>query len=79
MSSSNTMSDWPQRLWDFNEYYHHIGQAGSVGIGYSAPASVGAALANRKYGRVLIDLQNDGGLIYNLACCGPPRTTGFPC
>jgi acetolactate synthase-1/2/3 large subunit len=64
VSSSNTMSDWPQRLWDFNKFYHHIGQAGSVGIGYSAPASVGAALANKKYGRLSINFQNDGDLMY---------------
>ena len=64
ISRSDGMAGWAQRLWKFEKYYHHIGQSGSVGIGYSAPASVGAALANRKYGRLSINLQNDGDLMY---------------
>jgi acetolactate synthase-1/2/3 large subunit len=64
VSRSDGMSSWAQRLWKFEKYYHHIGQSGSVGIGYSAPASVGAALANRKHGRLSINLQNDGDLMY---------------
>ncbi len=43
---------------------HHIGQSRSVAIGYSAPASVGAALANRKHGRISINFQRDGDLMY---------------
>jgi thiamine pyrophosphate-dependent acetolactate synthase large subunit-like protein len=58
------MSGWAWRLWDFNKYYHHIGDSGSVGIGYSNPASVGAALANRKHGRLTINLQNDGDFMF---------------
>ncbi len=64
VSRSDGMSGWAQRLWKFEKYYHHIGQSGSVGIGYSNPASVGAALANRKHGRLSINLQNDGDLMY---------------
>jgi len=64
ISRSDGMSGWAQRLWNFEKYYRHIGQSGSVGIGYSAPAAVGAALANRKYGRISINLQNDGDLMY---------------
>src|SRR5205823_7145816 len=32
--------------------------------GNGAPAAVGAALANRKYGRLSISLHNDGDLLY---------------
>ena len=64
VSRSDGMSDWAWKLWNFEKYYHHIGQSGSVGIGYSNPASVGAALANRKYGRLSINLQNDGDLMF---------------
>jgi hypothetical protein len=38
----------------------YIGQSGSVAIGYSAPATVGAALANHKHGRISINFQHDG-------------------
>jgi acetolactate synthase-1/2/3 large subunit len=64
VSRSDAMNGWAQRFWKFDKYYHHIGQSGSVAIGYSAPASVGAALANRKYGRLSINLQTDGDLMY---------------
>jgi len=64
VSRSDGMSDWAWKLWDFNKYYHHIGQSGSVGVGYSNPAAVGAALANRKHGRLSINLQNDGDFMF---------------
>ena len=64
VSRSDAMNGWAQRFWKFEKYYHHIGQSGSVAIGYSAPASVGAALANKKYGRLSINLQTDGDLMY---------------
>ena len=64
VSRSDSMSDWAWRLWNFEKYYHHIGQSGSVGVGYSNPAAMGAALANRKYGRLSINLQNDGDFLF---------------
>src|SRR5215468_983165 len=53
---------WPGRLWNMDKHYHYIGGQGGGGIGYNAPASVGAALANRKYGRLSINIQTDGDL-----------------
>jgi acetolactate synthase-1/2/3 large subunit len=64
VSRSDGMSDWAWKLWDFQKYHHHIGQSGSVGVGYSNPASVGAALANKKFGRLSINLQNDGDFMF---------------
>jgi acetolactate synthase I/II/III large subunit len=58
------VSRWPQRLWAFEKHYHYNGNAGGYGIGYNAPASVGAALANRKHGRLSINIQCDGDLMY---------------
>jgi thiamine pyrophosphate-dependent acetolactate synthase large subunit-like protein len=58
------LSHWPARLWDFKQHYHYIGGQGAFGIGYGAPAAVGAALANRKHGRLSINLQCDGDLNY---------------
>ncbi len=55
---------WPRRLWDFNKSYQWLGHAGGGGIGYGAPSSVGAALANKKYGRFSVSLQTDGDLMY---------------
>jgi acetolactate synthase-1/2/3 large subunit len=57
-------SGWPQRLWTFDKYYQFIGGPGGYGVGYGAPAAVGAALANRKYGRLSVNVQCDGDLMY---------------
>ncbi len=58
------VSNWPLRLWAFEKHYQFIGGAGGFGVGYGAPAALGAALANRKYGRLSINIQNDGDLMY---------------
>ena len=55
---------WPIRLWDFNKPYQYIGRQGGGGIGYNAPATVGAALGNRKYGRLSVSIQDDGDLLF---------------
>ena len=64
VSNCQFVSRWPLRLWDFNKHYQYIGTAGGYGVGYGAPAAVGAALANRKYGRLTVNIQNDGDLMY---------------
>jgi len=58
------MSNWPLRLWAFEKHHQFIGGAGGYGVGYGAPAAVGAALANRKYGRLSVNIQCDGDLMY---------------
>jgi acetolactate synthase I/II/III large subunit len=55
---------WPTRLWNFDKHYQFIGGSGGEGVGYGAPAAVGAALANKKHGRLTINIQNDGDLNY---------------
>ena len=37
---------------------------GGGGIGYNAPASIGAALANKKHGRFSVSIQDDGDLLF---------------
>ena len=64
VSATTFVSRWPQRLWDFDKQYQYLGNAGGYGVGYGAPAAVGAALANRKYGRLTVNIQNDGDLMY---------------
>ena len=64
VSNSEGASNWPRRLWDFEKYYHHIGGSGGAGVGYNSPASAGAALANKKYGRLSVNIQNDGDMMY---------------
>ncbi len=61
---NGALSGWPMRLWNFERHYQYAGVSGGSGIGYGAPAAVGAALANRRHGRLSISLQNDGDLLY---------------
>ncbi len=64
LSATDHFSRWPQRLWDFTKPHQFIGGQGGAGIGYGAPAAAGAALANRKYGRLSVTIQDDGDLMY---------------
>ena len=47
-----------------DKHYHYIGGPGGYGVGYGAPAAVGAALANRKHGRLTVNFQYDGDLMF---------------
>ncbi len=64
VASEGNVSNWPQRLWPMEKYHHWLGRSGGYGVGYGAPASVGAALANRDLGRFSVSIQSDGDLMY---------------
>ena len=64
VSSLGSVSGWPMRLWKFDKAYQFIGGSGGAGVGYMAPASLGAALANRPHGRLTVTIQPDGDLLY---------------
>jgi len=64
VSDALFFSFWPLKLWDMKEHYHYIGNKGGAGIGYGSPAAVGAAVANRKHGRLTINIQSDGDMMY---------------
>jgi len=55
---------WPRRLWNMDKSYRWNGVAGGAGIGYNAPASAGAALANKRHGRISVTIQGDGDLMF---------------
>lgn len=64
-SGSLFQNAWPQKLWHADKHHRYIGDAGAYGIGYAAPATLGAALANKKHGRLTVSIQGDGDLM----CC----------
>ena len=61
---NGTGGGWARRLWNFDKPYQWIGGSGGAGVGYGAPAAVGAALAHKKHGRLTVNIQNDGDLMY---------------
>jgi thiamine pyrophosphate-dependent acetolactate synthase large subunit-like protein len=64
VSNCQFVSRWPLRLWKFDKHYQYIGGEGAYGVGYGAPASIGAALANRRHGRLTVSIQNDGDMMF---------------
>jgi len=64
VSESGNSSGWSFRLWDFEKHYQHLGDSGGAGVGYGAPAAVGGALANKKHGRLSVNIQGDGDMLY---------------
>ena len=64
VSPVDFVSRWPMRLWAFDKPYQFLGGSGGAGVGYGAPAAAGAALANRKHGRLSVSIQADGDLMY---------------
>jgi acetolactate synthase-1/2/3 large subunit len=57
------LSDWPHRLWDIKQPHNWIGGSGAQGVGYNAPAALGAALANKEKGRITAAIIGDGELM----------------
>jgi acetolactate synthase-1/2/3 large subunit len=60
----NGTGGWARRLWNFDKPYQWIGGSGGAGVGYGAPAAVGAALAHKRHGRLPVNIQTDGDLMY---------------
>ena len=63
-SPSNFSGGHHAQLWDHNKHYSYLGGQGAGGMGYGAPASVGAALAAKRRGRIVVNVQTDGDLNY---------------
>ncbi|MEY3427817.1 MAG: Acetolactate synthase [Pseudomonadota bacterium] len=55
---------WARKLWPTTQYHQMLGGSGGQGVGYGLPASVGAALANKALGRITVNFQPDGDLLY---------------
>jgi thiamine pyrophosphate-dependent acetolactate synthase large subunit-like protein len=49
-------------LWDHDRSYSYLGPQGAGGIGVGIGASVGAALAAKERGRIVVNIQADGDL-----------------
>lgn len=58
------LGGWPRRLWPMRDESSYLGRSGGEGLGYALPASLGAALAQRDSGRLVVDIQPDGDLMY---------------
>jgi acetolactate synthase-1/2/3 large subunit len=64
VSDDAGQSRWARRLWNIDRHYQYIGRSGGAGLGYGAPAAVGGALAHRAQGRLAINIQRDGDMMF---------------
>jgi acetolactate synthase I/II/III large subunit len=61
---TSTGNNWPRRLWNFEKPHSWNGGSGGGGIGYTLPASLGAALANKQHGRLTVAIGGDGDFMF---------------
>jgi acetolactate synthase I/II/III large subunit len=61
--ANGTGKGWARRLWDWRPERSY-GGSGGAGLGYGLPAALGVALAHRGTGKVCVNLQADGDLLY---------------
>ncbi len=61
--TANTLEDWALGLWDFDKAYRHPGK--SLGTSTQIGMSTGVALAHRGTGRLVVDIQPDGDLMFD--------------
>ncbi|WP_315835990.1 thiamine pyrophosphate-binding protein [Bradyrhizobium prioriisuperbiae] len=55
---------WPHKLWNIDKSYQWNGGSGGAGVGYTLPASLGAALANKRHGRLTVAIGGDGDFMF---------------
>ncbi len=61
--SAGALEDWARRIWSFDKPYRHPGK--SLGTSTQIGMSLGVALAHRDKGRLVVDLQPDGDLMFD--------------
>lgn len=76
--ANGTLDGWARRLWDWTRPDQFLGGSGGAGLGYGAGAAIGAALAYRGTGRVCVDLQPDGDLLYTPSALWTAAHHGIP-
>ena len=62
--TAGTASGWAPKVWDFDRPYRHPGA--SLGTATQIGISLGVGLAHKGSGRLVVDLQPDGDLMFDL-------------
>jgi acetolactate synthase I/II/III large subunit len=61
--TAGTLQEWARKLWNFDRPYRHPGRY--LGTGTQIGMSLGVALAHKDKGRLVVDLQPDGDLMFD--------------
>jgi acetolactate synthase-1/2/3 large subunit len=74
--TAGTANDWALRLWDFDRPHRHPGR--SIGTATQFGISIGVALAHRDVDRLVVDLQPDGDLMFDIGALWVPAHYDIP-
>ncbi len=61
--TAGTLEEWTRKLWNFDQPHRHPGK--SLGTATQFGISLGVALAHRGQGRLVVDMQPDGDLMFD--------------
>lgn len=61
--AGNTLEEWALKLWDFDAPLRHPGK--SLGTSTQIGVALGVALAHKGSGRIVVDIQPDGDLMFD--------------
>ena len=61
--TAGTASEWAKRTWDFDQPHRHPGR--QIGTATQIGISLGVALGHKGTGRLVVDLQPDGDLMFD--------------
>jgi acetolactate synthase-1/2/3 large subunit len=61
--TGNAFEQWALKLWNFDRPYRHAGKA--LGVGTQIGIALGVALAHKGKGRLVVDCQTDGDLMFD--------------
>jgi acetolactate synthase-1/2/3 large subunit len=61
---NNAVGAWTRRLWAWEHPERYLGKSGGAGLGYGMGAALGGALAHRHSGKLCVNLQADGDLLF---------------
>ena len=61
---TSDVKGWARRLWDITQSYQYMSSRGGGGLGRGLCHSLGVALANRGSGRLCVNFQADGDMLF---------------
>jgi thiamine pyrophosphate-dependent acetolactate synthase large subunit-like protein len=78
LADNELRGSWPRRLWDITKPYQFIVPGGGGGLGGGYGRSLGIALANRGTGRLCVNFQGDGDLLFTPSSLWTAAHHGIP-
>jgi acetolactate synthase-1/2/3 large subunit len=65
--ANGDLRGWIRRIWDFQHPYQNADSRGGGGLGRGLGLAIGVALANRDSGRLTVNVQSDGDMLFTPA------------